>query len=130
MFADGSIEFVPSTDTACFACCGGRPIELSGADVIGAAQVDGESTFVVYFCPKNSKSGRRHLRKIGPFKCDDVDTTGELVDQIRQGASSREELQPYGKTVLAAVNPVAGKGRCAALCACSMHARPLQGHST
>lgn len=78
--------------------------------MIGASKVGDENAFLVYHCTRNS-NGRRKLVKVGHFKCEDPDTTMELIGQIRQGASSREELQPYGKTILAVINPMAGKGR-------------------
>lgn len=109
VYADGSIEFSPGTNAAVCLRCGGGPVKLSGADVIGASKVGDENAFLVYHCARNS-NGRRKLFKVGHFKCEDPDTTLELIGQIRQGASSREELQPYGKTILAVVNPMAGKG--------------------
>lgn len=78
--------------------------------MIGASKVGDEDAFVIYHCPRTSK-GSRKLHKVGQFKCKDPEITSELIGQIRQGASSRDEFQPYGKTLLAIINPLAGKGR-------------------
>lgn len=104
------MEFSPSKDAASCLPCGGGPVKLLGADVIGASRVGDENAFILYHCPRMSK-GIRKLLKVGQFKCEDSETTAELIGQVRQGASSRDEFQPHGKTMLAVINPMAGKGR-------------------
>lgn len=116
---DGGIRFVSAGSAGC--CSAGQgsrtwlSSDLAGAKLLTSTTSGVNASFEIVSCPaKVTKDGHtaRRVEVSGPFLCTEAAQAERAVEQVRAAVSRHGAGLPRSKTVLAVVNPKAGKGKC------------------